>query len=492
MPPSSLKRSTFRGAVSLGGATVVVRVVGIVGVVFLARLVDPQAFGLVALCYLVLSVVSLLAPLGLGGALIQHRGDPDQASFQVLAVTLATGLLAFLAVNLLQGPIASLLGEQKVTEILPAVSVLILLEAVARVPEALMERELKFDRLGVIMVATDVAYFVVAIPLAAAGHGVWSLVYGILAKAAVGSSLSWILVGSWRWVRLRPWNTPLMRDLFRYGFQSLGSRTAYYFYLNADNFVVGRELGAAALGYYSKAFDFTKKTVDNINKVLGTVLFPTYARIQDDIQRLSRAYLNSLQVISSITVPASIALFLLSDRIVPVLLGPRWLPMIPILQVLAFMSLVKPISSTTAAVFNAVGRPKFNMHAGIVVSVVLILGMILLLPYGTVGIATAVVISHVVGLVFNVYQINTILPRIVGPMLVAVKPTAIATACMTAVIIAARELPVFGGERLPPVVSLIILMAAGGGSYLLSLYFVGRSVLAGVVELLPSRKGAAA
>jgi len=283
-----------------------------------------------------------------------------------------------------------------------------------------------------------------------------------------------------------------MRDLLRYGFQFLGSRTAYYFYLNADNFVVGRELGTAALGYYSKAFDLTKKTVDHINKVLGTVLFPTYARIQDDVPRLARAYLSSLQVISSITVPASIALYLLSDRIVPVLLGPRWLPMIPILQVLAFMSLVKPISSTTAAVFNAVGRPRYNMYAGIVVSVVLVVGMILLLPYGTVGIAVAVVISHVIGLAFNVYQISTILPRTIGPMLLAVKPTAIATACMAAVIVLTRRLPVFSGEQLPAVVSLIILIAVGGGSYLLSLYFFGRSVLAGVVELLPSRKGAAA
>ncbi len=77
-------------------------------------------------------------------------------------------------------------------------------------------------------------------------------------------------------------------------------------------------------------------------------------------------------------------------------------------------------------------------------------------------------------------------------MLLAVKPTAIATACMTAAIVLVQRLPVFSGEQLPSVVSLIILIAVGGGSYLLSMYFVGRSVLAGVVELLPSRKSAAA
>ena len=491
MADLSLKKRTFRGFVSYGGATLIVRVVGMVGAVFLARLVEPAAFGLVALGYLVLSIISLIAPLGLAGALIQHRGDLERASFQVFVMGLLSAAIAFLSVNLAKHLIASLLEAPDLASIIPPLSLMILVEALDRVPDARMQRDLKFERLGTIRVVSELTYYCVAIGFASLGYGLWSLIYGVLVKAAVGSVLSWTLVGSWGWIRWRKWDRPLMQGLFRYGRQSIGSNVAYQFVLNFDNFVVGRQLGVQALGYYSKAFDFTKKSVDHVNKVVATVMFPSYSSIQDDLPRLSKAYLMGLKLLSTITVPASMGLFMLADRIVPVLFGERWIPMVPILQVLTFMSLVKPISSTTAAVFNAVGRPAYNMHAGILVGAVMVVAILLLLPFGTVGIAASVVVSHIVGLGFNMYQINKVLPGTAIRMFSSVRPALLATMGMVGVLSLFKWYIGVGGIPLGPVPSLIFLFALGVGSYIVFMFFVGRSILKAAVELLPSRRQAA-
>ena len=490
MTTSSLGKRTFRGFVSYGGATIVVRILGMVGSVFLARLIEPQAFGLVALCYLVLSVVSLLAPLGLAGALIQHRGDPDRASFQVFVVALLAGVIAFLTVNLAKQPIASFLGEPALVGVLPLLSLLILVEALDRVPDARMQKDLKFERLGSVLVASELTYYSVAISFASFGHGLWSLVYGALAKAAVATIVSWTLVGSWGWLRWRGWDSQVMRSLLRYGLQTVGGRAAYYFVLNVDNFVVGRQLGVQALGYYSKAFDFTTKSVDHVNKVLATVLFPSYSSIQDDLPRLSKAYLKGLQLLSSVTVPASMALFMLADRLVPVLFGPRWIPMVPILEALTFMSLVKPISSTTAAVFSAVGRPSYNMHAGIVVGVVMVAAILLLLPFGTVGVAISVAIAHVVGLAFNVYQIGRVLPRTAAHMFRSVRPALLATVGMVGVLALAKRFIGPVEAMCGPVLSLVFLLAVGAGAYIGSMFVVGRPILTAALGLLPMKRKA--
>lgn len=487
MALNSLKRKTFQGALSLGGATLVVRVVGMLGIVFLARLIDPGSFGIVALAYLVLNIVSLLAPLGLGGALVQHRGEVSKAAFQVFVVTCATGVIAFALVYLAKRPLAELLGDASVEAILPWTSSLILFEAIARVPDALMERELRFNRLGAIMIVTEMLYYVLAVALALQGYGAWSLVYATVGKAAVGCAMSWTLVGSWQWLRWQGWDSQLMRGLFRFGSRVVGGNIAYYFYLNADAFVVGRELGAVALGYYSKAFDFTKKTVDQINKVVGTVLFPSYAKMQDDIPRLANAYLKSLRLISCITIPMSMGVFVLARPLVQVIFGERWLDMVPILEVLAFMSLVKPISSTTSAVFGSVGRPQYNMYAAIVVSVALVAGIFFLLPYGAVGVAVSVVIAQVAGLLFNIYQLSTILQGRTLQTLRALQPALIATVSMMVVLSLAKPAVLSVAQFLPSVAGLSMLLLTGVIAYVSVLVLVEREVLEEVWQLVRGR-----
>ncbi len=427
-----LRHRVFRGSVVMLGTTLGLRVLSLLSTVFLARMLDPSDFGVVALASLVLSTIELVAPLGLPAALIQRRLDRERATYQAFVVTVISGTIFSLLIMLNSGLIGSILGNQSVVPIMPWMALLTVLGALTRIPEGLLEKDMAFKKLSAVMIASDVAYICTALGLAYSGYGLWSLVFAYITKFGVSLVMSWTMTPGWDWITPKPWDSRLMKELLGYGVGAMGSRTVYFFFTNVDNFVVGRQLGTAALGVYAKAFDFTTKTVDNLNKTISTVLFPSYSRIQHDRERLSRGYLKSLRMIATVTVPLAAGIAVTAPELVPVVLGRKWAAMIPILQILGCMSIVKPISSTTAAVFNAMGHPAYNMRAGLVVTVVMLTGIYLLLFMGAEGVALAVLIAHVAGLFYNIYQIHTLLPGTPGGMLEAVTPTAISTAVMAA------------------------------------------------------------
>jgi O-antigen/teichoic acid export membrane protein len=481
---SGLKEKAFAGSVAMGGATAVVKVIGVASSILLARLLDPADFGTIALVYAVLNIVNLLAPLGLGAALVQRQENKEDAAFHVFVATTVLAVVFFLVVNISGGYITALLGDHKVLEIFPWMSLLILLNALAQVPGSIFEKDLDFQRLGLIMIVSEIGYVVSAVSLAALGFGVWSLVYSSLGRATVGLVLNWALSRNLAWLRPRRWDWKITGELMSYGFRILWGMIVYYLYSNIDTLIVGRELGVKALGYYNRAFEFSRKTVDEANRTIRTVLFPAYSAIQHDRPRLSRAYVKTLRTLASFTVPASMFIFSAADVLVETLFGERWLPMVPLLQIFAVGSMMKALASTTGAVFNACGFPELNLRAAVLVTLVLLPAIWLLLPYGATGVAFAVSISYVAGFVYNVYQMNTLLPGTWAPMLTASLPAAGGTILMMIAMEVARTVLGSVLNVASPILTLLGLSLAAMLTYGVFLRLAQRELVREVVELV--------
>jgi PST family polysaccharide transporter len=223
--------------------------------------------------------------------------------------------------------------------------------------------------------------------------------------------------------------------------------------------------------------------VDNLNKTIGSVLFPTYAKIQHDAPRLTQAYLRSLRVVASATVPLAFGILVTAPVMIPSLLGNKWTPVVPVLQVLALMSVVKPVSTTAGSVFNALGQPGKNMIAGIVVSVAMLAGMVALLPFGTVGVAWAVVGAHVLGYIYNIYQMNKVLPVAARGMVPTVMPALIASLVMTGCMYVTRMILPEPATDMAGIGVLAVMALAGAATYGGILYFFQRPLVTEVKEL---------
>ncbi|MGB6120451.1 MAG: lipopolysaccharide biosynthesis protein [Bacteroidota bacterium] len=471
----------------MGGATISLRFISTVAAILLARILDPEDFGIVALAQILLSTTNLFSGLGLGPAIIQSRADRGKVAFQAFAATAVSGTVLFLVILANTGTFAGLLGNTDVVPVLSWMSAMVLFGALTIVPEALLQKDLLFGRVSITVVVSEVLYLAIALSMAYGGYGLWSLVYANLARGVIMMTLMWVLCPGWEWLKPKRWDRTLMRDLLRFGIHATGGGFITFFYSVADNLVVGKWLGAAALGFYSKSHDFTRRTVDQINNVIGAVLLPSYSKIQGDSERLSRAYLKSLRLVSFVTVPVAMGTLITAPEMIGTLLGEKWLPMVPALQVLACVSIVKPLSASTSALFLSIGRPLFNLKAGIVVTAVMIPLSFALLGFDIAGVAAAVLAAHFAGFAYNMYQVKTVMSRTASRMVPAAAPALIAAAVMMLGVHFSKDplLEAVGGEH--TLVSLGAMMTVGVLLYGGVLFLIQRSLVLEMLALAFSR-----
>ena len=176
-------------AVSYGGR----QVVSFLSMLVLVRFVDPKEFGLVALSYTVLYILSTLQDSGLGAALVHRRGDVTDAAATVFVFSMSTGL-ALYAIAFFAAPfIAEIFKTPGLTTVLRVLSLLLPLHSLSTVPAALLERAVHYRPRTVSDLLAAVAQAVVSISLAVLGGGVWALVVGQLVASVVSTAVLWVM-----------------------------------------------------------------------------------------------------------------------------------------------------------------------------------------------------------------------------------------------------------------------------------------------------------
>jgi lipopolysaccharide exporter len=465
----------------MGGAQIGLRVISMVSTVLLMHVLNPDDFGIVGTAMIVLYTTNLFAGLGLTFAVIQSREDRAQVAYQAFVVTSLAGTLLLVLLLLNVHALAVLLGKASVAPILAWLAPLVFFGGLSMVPEALMQKQMLFARMSAIVVIVEITYVAIALVFAYSGFGLWALVYAALTKSVLTLVLDWWLCPGWEWITRKPWNPKLMKELFGFGIRSTGGGITTFVYSLIDGFTVTRWLGTTQMGYYQKSFDFTSRTMDGLNNVISAVLLPSYAQIQTETDRLSRAYLKSLRLISFLIVPASMGMMIVAPEMVGVVLKPEWAPMVAPFQVLCFASMVKPLSATTSVLFTSTGRPVYNFRAGLVVIAVLVPMIVLLLQYGIVGVAYAVLAAQCAGFLFNMYQMRRILPEAAARMPLAIAPALFAAGLMIAGVFLAKQplQSMAGGAHNG--VTLAVMLVLGGLVYSVTVFLVQREL---VVEIL--------
>ncbi|MCA9950672.1 MAG: lipopolysaccharide biosynthesis protein [Anaerolineales bacterium] len=467
----------------MGGVSLVVRPLQLVGTIILARLLSPSDFGTVTLAMVLIGTSYMFVGLGMDAALVHSEMDRKKVAFQAFAISLFSGILSFLVLSINAEIISSILGDVDVA-VFRGLLPIILFTTLTIVPEAMLSKELRFNRLSAAVIISEIMYMIVAIILAVMGYGLWSLVYGKIASALVRVILVWLFNPSWDWIKPKKWDWDIMRSLLRFGLQTTAGGIVSYFHTHWDDWFVGRQFGTTALGYYSKAYDLSNNVLSSFSRsVINGVFFPSYTKIQNEKERLTRVYLKSYYVVLLMMVPISLGMLVLAPELVPVLLGPKWIPMITTLQIFAFMVLVRPLSENTVPLFLAVGRPNYMVRAGLVLSVVMVPLVIGLSNWGIEGVAIAVVISHIAGVAYNLVLVERILPGIIRPTLSAFVKFAVMGLLMALCVQLVKPyvLQLVGG--IPNVLSLVILVMVGVVVYCGLAFLTQKTLIYELVQL---------
>jgi O-antigen/teichoic acid export membrane protein len=473
----------------IGGVNLTLRVISMVSTIVLARLLSVNDFGIVGLAMIVTGTANLISGLGMPAAVIHSQEDRRSVAYHAFVITVLSGLVLLAVIYFNAEALASLLNDQDVIPVLRWLAFLLPLGTLSMIPEALLNKDQHFARVGLPGLFSELAYIGSSVGFAYAGFGLWSIVYATLLRSLISVAMIWVLCPGWDWVIPRPWNWGLVRRLLGYGTLTSVGGVVSFLYSITDNLIVGRYLGKTALGYYGQAYNFTIRTVFTVSGAVSGVLFTSFAKIQHEHERLSQGYLRTLRALAFFTVPLSMGIFATAADMVPPLLGAKWVPAIPSLQVLAFVGLIMPLSASTSALFSATAHPGYNVRAGLVVLGVMLPAIFAFLPWGIVGVALAVLCAHVAGFAYNVYQVSLVLKNTALKMLLAIAPAIFGSLVMVIAVYGVKFplLAMSGGTH--NVFTLAIMVLVGAASYAAVLYAIQKQLVVEIVTMFLEQVG---
>jgi O-antigen/teichoic acid export membrane protein len=327
----------------------------------LARLIAPEAFGLVGMVATVTAFLSLFIDAGFGVALVQRKDLEPSHIEGAFTLTVGVGTIVC-ALLLAVAPLVALFyGPAILTDVTRVSAIAVLLGSAGVVPRALLVRDMRLGTLALIDLSTAVISAAVSLGLALSGAGVWALVVSGVATGAVTLLL---LVGAARWrPQFGSWRGA--RPLLGVGLNLLAFNAINYWARTADNILIGAWIGERELGLYLRAYGLMLLPLTEIVAVLSSAVLPALARLQHDHAAVKAAYLKAVGVVALVSLPAMVGLSLVADPFVAVLYGPNWTGVAPMLQVLAIVGAIQTIYSPVGWVYMSLGRTDLMFRWGI-------------------------------------------------------------------------------------------------------------------------------
>jgi O-antigen/teichoic acid export membrane protein len=379
-----LGRAAARGTAFTLGAQVGRFVLQIGSLVVLARLLTPEAFGLVAMATSVLGVAELVRDFGLSSAAVQAKTLSDGERTNLFWVNVGIGTACAL-VALVGAPlVARLYGDPRVTGVVVALAGLLVVSGITTQFRAELSRDLRFGALGVVELSAQAAGVAVAVVSAVLGAGYWSIV---AQQGTLVLVTCLLCVAFCAWRPGLPRRATSVRRFVRFGSHVLGTQVLGYLTNNVDNVGIGAVWGAGPLGVYSRAYQLLMVPINQINDPMSRVVLPVLSRVQDEPATLQR-YVEKAQRVGTYGLAPLFAVAAgAAAPLVALLFGPQWTAVVPVFVVLAVGGVFRGVGLVTYWGFLACGRADRQLRMYLVTRPLMI-GLILGgLPWGPVGVA---------------------------------------------------------------------------------------------------------
>jgi O-antigen/teichoic acid export membrane protein len=453
------------------------KIVVLITTSILARLLAKNDFGLVAVAVVAINYLSVLKDLGLGAALIQRKGDVNEAVNTLFTINLIIGLVLSVIVIPLAPFVAIYFKDPQVTSVLRWMGISFVINAFGSVHTNWLVRNLDYRRKLVPEFGGSFTKGIVSIGMAYFGYGVWSLVFGQLAGALASVILVWIIL---------PWRPRLALDrevagsLMKFGVSVTAIDIISEITDNIDYVIVGRIFGLVSLSIYTLAYRLPEMLLIGNLWVMAGVVFPVFSTIQDQPDELRRGFLTSVRIVDLIAVPICLGLLIAADPIVRVVFGDQWLETIPVLRILAIYAWVYSLGYHVGGLYKAIGRPDISLKLSIFTLAIVIPALLIGAQFGLIGIAIghliAVLIRRIVSLSIATRFVNVSMIDILGEL----KPSFFSALVMAPVVMAVMYVT----SNFNPFLQLALIVLSGAVSYLGVLWWIEKENLMRFMRLI--------
>lgn len=355
----SVGRRAARGAIWNVGASTGTRVIGLIGTLFMTRLLRPEVIGEVASASVIAQTANWLSSWGFNQYMIVHGRQSDEQTYHVAVVNWVLGTVGLCAIAGTGAWFAPMFNAPHLASYLPGLALAILVRRIGAVPDKVLAREMRFRELAIANGAGDLAYTITAITLARTTElGGHAIVIGNIVQSAIATSLVVRATGL-GWLRRTPWRWQRVREILRFGVplgfaQLFDFATRYW-----DNLAFGAFFGPKVVGFYNMAYNLADIPAVQVGEQISGVLLPAMAGV-DPAERKA-ALIRSTGLMALVVFPLAIGLGSVAPTLIRCILNDAWQGVAPLLSVLSVLSVVRPMAWGVSAYLASFSRTRTMM-----------------------------------------------------------------------------------------------------------------------------------
>lgn len=426
--------------------------------VYTARLLEPSAFGLMALAMVLVDAFGVLGRGGLVEASVQREKIGDELQNQIFWLLQLIGLAASLALFFGAFTIADAFGHPELADALRWLSPVCWLLNASAVPEARLQREFGHGAIARSTLWGVTTGGVVGVIAAVAGYGVLSLVFQKLASVVVQSVLMW---RQERWRPAAPARfTSELRDLLRMGLQVTSANLVLMLNTKLMDLLVGLFLGPTTLGYLRTAWRCFELVLHVCVNPLANVSLVTFSRVRDEHTRLVDAYGRMVETAALAIFPVFFGLSAVAPLAMPLVFGEQWTPSAPLIQALSLIAIAGAPNPFFVPMMTATGHTHRLTTQGLIHVVASVLLTAAMSPFGVMAVAWAQVARASIMTGVSLWMMRESVGVSFGTTWSAMRPALIAAGAMGVVVAACLRMEVFAPLTGWPLLIALILLGA--------------------------------
>lgn len=398
METSDVHRKVYSGAAWMVSTRLLVKSIGLVSSVILARLLVPEDFGLVAIAMAFYAFVELFGAVGFGTAIIHRSDATDSDDDTAFTFNFYFGVLAAVIIFLLAPGVAEFYADPRLKPMLQVIALSSFLSGCTNIGVIRFQRDMNFRRELVFQLLPKIISFCVTLSLAFIYRNYWALVIGSVFSQFLVVIISYLMHSYRPSLSLSSFDR-----LFSFSRWLMLNNFVTFINLRLSELYVAATLPTSSVGYLSLGQEIAVLPFAQIAKPINKATFPVYSRLKEDIGELRAAYLNTKALMVSLTLPASLGIALVAPALVTVVLGEAWTTMVPLLQLLAIAGFLNGLTANSTQIYVALGRPDITVAINGLRTILFLPLMVILIGYfGLLGVGSARLI--VVGIMVLVVQ----------------------------------------------------------------------------------------
>jgi O-antigen/teichoic acid export membrane protein len=360
----------------------------------------PEEFGLIALVMVFVGLSATLVDAGFSQALVQRKDVTDKDMSSVFYINILISLLATLGLYGIAPSVAQFYENDALILILRVLSFSVILGSLGAIQQSYLIRTLQFKKLFWVTFPATLFSGIAGVALAMHGYGVWALMFQYLANRMIWVLLLWLRSG---WHPRLVFDFQCIREMFRYGSLLAISSLLDRGFQNAYVLVIGKFFTPVDVAFFQRARSLQQLPVSNLDAILRRVAFPLMSRIQSDSARMKRLIKQVIQMGAIFSFIGMALLAGVSEPLVRLLIGGKWLACVPYLQLFCIMGGFFPIHSINLTLLKALGRSDLFFRVELIKKVLIVSNIAVGVQFGVYAMVVGMVVVSLLSLSINLY-----------------------------------------------------------------------------------------